>query len=70
MVDPHNETPLYSMVKNREFEIALKLIKRGANVNFVNSRHQTPLLQCIETMNIDGISFLLANDANPHIEDV
>jgi ankyrin repeat protein len=62
-------TPLLACILSMQFDLAQKMIKRGANIDKVNKNGKTYLLQCIEQMNMQAVGFLLKNNANPHIED-
>ncbi len=62
-------TPLKACLEKEQFELAQKLLKRGASVDIVDSHGKTYLVQCLEAGNYNAVGFLLHNNANPHIED-
>ena len=49
--------------------MAIRIIRRGADVNFINSNGKTALHLAIEQKNIEAIQFLVKNKADVYIED-
>jgi ankyrin repeat protein len=64
------ETPLISVIKSNDFtieekkRILQKLIKKGANVNFIDKEENTPLVYAIQMKSLPIIKLLIENGAN------
>ena len=71
--DNEDETPLLDALKNRNIELARKLIREGADINEVNEYGQTPLHVAVEYNcdNIDIAEYLIEKgaDVNSGFED-
>ena len=50
--------------------MALKLLNRGANIDYVNSKGKTALIMCVEMRLVESVRFLLQNGASLHIMDL
>ncbi len=63
---------LTKAINENNFEKVKLLIHRGADVNYIDEKQQTPLLCCIGNYNIEMLAFLLEKDANvnPNIKEV
>jgi uncharacterized protein len=68
-VDPLGYTALTRCVMQGNFEAAMKLISRGANINLQNLDGRTALTLVIMEDHFQGALFLLEKGANPHIPD-
>jgi ankyrin repeat protein len=71
-IDEHaeDETPFLHCWKNQRFKSAKFLVRRGANVNFQDSKGKTALHYAIEkSFDPELIRFLVANGASPDIND-
>jgi len=64
------ETPLISIIKSTKYNveekrhIIKKLIKKGANVNFIDRDENTPLVYAIQMRSLAIIKLLIENGAN------
>ena len=58
------------MLFKEEYSIASRLIKRGANKNYVNTDGKTALHLCLENRLIPQVKYLLKMGSNPHIMDL
>ncbi|CDW84797.1 ankyrin [Stylonychia lemnae] len=68
-IDPQNETPLSRYVMFNNFDLAKKLISRGAKLDFCNKEGKTVIVQATQQMRMEAIQFLIQQGANPHIMD-
>jgi ankyrin repeat protein len=68
--DPEGFTPLARYVLAQKFDMARKLLSRGADVNATNHEGKSALIIAIEDENHPAVKFLLERNAYPHIEDV
>ena len=68
--DRDGKTVLMRALWGENFELATKLISRGANINAVNREGRTALTHAVSEKRLSIIDFLLKNGANPHIEDL
>ena len=68
-IDPLGHSALSRCVLNGQFEAALKLISRGADINIQNQDGRTAILLQVMEDNQPGVKFLLERGANPHIPD-
>ncbi len=65
-----NETPFLHCWKNKRFASAKSLVKRGANLNFQDSKGKTALHYGIEKeFEPTLLKFLVRNGASPELED-
>ena len=67
--DREGKTVLVRVLEAYKFELATKLIRRGADVNSVNREGRTALTIAILQHRVPIVEYLLKNQANPHIED-
>ena len=65
--DKLHNTILMLTVAQDKFHLANKLIKSGAEVNYVNSKGYTALHYCVMRKQKEASSFLLQKGANQHI---
>ena len=68
--DSTGSTVLSKVLEAYDFDLATKLIKRGADINYTNRDGKTALAVFVQKHRIPIIEYLLANQANPHIEDI
>lgn len=68
--DLNGITIFVHVLQQENFTMAQRLLKRGSNINYVNSNGQTALHICIENKLMEQIKFLLTHDANPYIMDL
>lgn len=68
--DPQNFTPFMRYALYSNFEMAKKLLNRGADIDYVNREGKTALVMAVQMLRIDSIHFLLEKGANPHLEDL
>lgn len=57
------DSPLYLSIKNYNFDMARKMLKRGANAN---TRGYSPLLEAIKKDKPELVELLMKNGANPN----
>ena len=57
---------LLNAVFDEDIDLVKQSIQDGADVNYISTKEDTPLLIAIDTMNIDLIHLLLAQGANPN----
>jgi len=69
VLDLDGKSLLVKTLLAEQYELASKLIIRGADVDFRNSDGQTALTIAINLRRIPMAKYLLVNGANPHIED-
>lgn len=62
--------PLTRCLILRNSELASKFISRGAKVNSPNHDGKSPLIMALLAQSEGAVNFLLANGADPHIEDL
>ena len=67
--DREGMTILMRVLEAYNFELAMKLIRRGADVNSTNREGKTALTIAILSHRVPIIEFLLKHQADPHIED-
>jgi len=68
--DPEGYTPLCRYILSHKFDMAVKLLSRGADVNATNCVGKTALVVAIESENHPAVKFLVERQADPHIEDL
>ena len=68
--DSNSITNLVHQLFSNNFEMASRLMVRGAKINYVNKNGNTALHLCIESKLTDAVKFLLFKGANPHIMDL
>lgn len=59
-----NELNFFDAIRNKKLLHVIKLVKQGADVNAVDSAHQTPLLMAVKYNSLEIVKFLIENNAN------
>jgi ankyrin repeat protein len=67
--DDFSLTILMHTMFEGNFNMARKLLKRGADINYCNRNGNTALHMCVYRGIIDSVKFLLNAGANQHIMD-
>jgi ankyrin repeat protein len=69
-IKPNNKQPTEKSISNSKyFEIAKRMIERGADINFTNQKGKTCLMYACKSGSFSVVKFLLINNANPWIKD-
>ncbi|XP_954876.1 ankyrin-repeat protein, putative [Theileria annulata] len=69
LTDAHSQAIHFAAIKSNR-EITELLLKRGVDINEKDSQGITPLSYACYRANLEYVSFLLEQDANPKIQDV
>jgi ankyrin repeat protein len=67
--DKSGETPLFSVVRNKEADVAATLISKGADVNARDKGGETPLFNAVRSNKTDVVAMLIADGVNVNTKD-
>ena len=68
--DPEGLTVFVRYALNENFDLATRLLQRGANVNHANRDGKSPLTLSIQQGKEKVVQYLLGKGADPHYEDL
>ena len=68
--DKEGKTVLMRVLEQYNFELATKLVRRGADINSVNKEGKTALTVFLLAHRAPIVEYLLKNGADPHIADL
>jgi ankyrin repeat protein len=68
--DPEGYSPFARYALSQKFDMAIRLLHRGADINFTNMDGKSALTLAVESEIHPTVKFLLEKGADPHIEDI